>query len=603
MWIKKWLSPEEKKPKWTYILDEIIPLNIAKAPMIDPESRLNWLKQSWHESEAATSKLSKRVRNMLKIARKHNITLEPLKFSRETKERETLWHNRYMSNANYQWNKQSSRCIRVNHKVSTIKDICGDSLRTGYKSGPACDDMITRLVNLIPEIINPMMGTPSRIRNKNLDLTPKRIKKNESNNNSKTFNPDITARGNVLEQVRILGDSKGTKIRGRKIIPKLPAYRKISYQIERKTKAKIVMLVQNKGKASETTKVYIKMNDQTKNKIKFKLKKEDQSVDKAYVMAILWILMKDKSNKLKILTNDLKLVKWIGKGINEAEDSDWLGIKESTLWKPTLNRLRRRNNKIKIKTPSEKDDKKMEKMKRKLKESNPLTIEAKIKTSEKYLNKGAKLSNLAQKMAYKLVLRKKAENPGGPETWRRIKKVMKNLEDKWNIRVEEEKIWGDLENIENKKIRDFVWKMIHNKIRCGKFFTYIPNWQDKQFCECGQVESIEHILLECEDSKQDETWKEVKKTWKRITDSDMKDISIDDILAIGSIKIKDHKSGKTELTSEVLRTLIATAIWSIWKNRNERVFKGRKETKDQQVETWKAELAREIEMNQYYKPI
>ena len=76
----------------------------------------------------------------------------------------------------------------------------------------------------------------------------------------------------------------------------------------------------------------------------------------------------------------------------------------------------------------------------------------------------------------------------------------------------------------------------------------------------------------------------------------MKEISIGGIKAIESIKIRDNKSGKTELTTEVLRTLITTAIWLIWKNRNERVFKGRKETKDQQIETWRAELTREVEM-------
>lgn len=41
--------------------------------------------------------------------------------------------------------------------------------------------------------------------------------------------------------------------------------------------------------------------------------------------------IKDKSNKLKIITNNPSLVKWIGKGMNEAEDSDWLGVKELTL--------------------------------------------------------------------------------------------------------------------------------------------------------------------------------------------------------------------------------------------------------------------------------
>ena len=65
MWLKKWLSPNKEKPRWTYILDEILNNNITKSPIIDPASRLSWIKQSWHESRAKNVKISKGITNML----------------------------------------------------------------------------------------------------------------------------------------------------------------------------------------------------------------------------------------------------------------------------------------------------------------------------------------------------------------------------------------------------------------------------------------------------------------------------------------------------------------------------------------------------------
>ena len=162
-------------------------------------------------------------------------------------------------------------------------------------------------------------------------------------------------------------------------------------------------------------------------------------------------IKKNKSDKLKIVVYNHNLVKWISDGLSEAEDNDWLNCKEPTLWKAVL------NSKIIIKTLNEKEEKKMEKMKEKLKVSSPKRIKVNIKSIEKYLHKGAKLSSLMQKMAYELILiRKKSEKPGGLETWRRMKQIKKNLENKWNIKIDEEKIWKELENIKNNKIQDFM---------------------------------------------------------------------------------------------------------------------------------------------------
>ena len=593
MWVKKWLTPQKNKPKWTYIMDEIVNNNIAKSPMIDKESRINWLKQSWHESKAKNVKISKGVTNMLKVARKYNITLEPLKYSKETKNDEPLWHNRLMTEANYQWNKKSSRCLRELHDIETIKDLVEYEPQNICKR-KACIKMVERLQGMIPEIINPTKETPQKVRIKQIDLTPKRIKENENNPKENIYNPDITVRGNILEQVRLFDTESGTKTRGRKIKPKKPAYRKTTNETEGKTKAKIIIAIKKEGQREQETKINIIMKGSTKINESFKLKKNEQSEERATATALLLILEKDKTNKLEIVTTDTKLIKWIGKGINEEEDIDWANTKQKDIWKSVLNLLRERNAETRIRIPNKKEEHKMKLAKKSLKNSNPEEIKIKNTKDNKYLQKGARLDKLTQKIAYELILKKSTDPPGGPQTWRRIRAIKNNLKEKWNTRIDDEKVWKDLENIKNTKIRDFIWKMIHNRIKCGKFFKHIPNWQEKQFCRCGQIESIEHILLECKESKQKSLWKVVKRTWKKLTGLKWKKLTIDDILAIGSIK--PSKSKDRILTKEVFTTLVTTAIWSIWKNRNNRVFNDKEETKKGQIEMWKRELKREIEI-------
>src|ERR1700735_240480 len=73
MWVKKWLTPNEKKPKWITIVNEIIHNNVQKAPMVQKNNRLSWIFQSWHGSEAEDSQISSGIRYMIKIARKYNI--------------------------------------------------------------------------------------------------------------------------------------------------------------------------------------------------------------------------------------------------------------------------------------------------------------------------------------------------------------------------------------------------------------------------------------------------------------------------------------------------------------------------------------------------
>ena len=131
---------------------------------------------------------------MLKVARKYNISAAAPKYDGDTKKSLPLWHNTLMKNVNYQWNKKSARCIRQSHNVKTIGDLV--EWNATKNCSKACNAMTDRLLMMIPERINPLNVTPMKVRRANLDLTPRRLKKNEKKRNKKVFNPDVMIRGN-----------------------------------------------------------------------------------------------------------------------------------------------------------------------------------------------------------------------------------------------------------------------------------------------------------------------------------------------------------------------------------------------------------------------
>jgi len=602
MWIKKWLSPNSKRPKWAYIMDMILNENIAKTPIIDQRSRMNWLIQSWHESNAKNVKLSNNIRRMLKIARKYNITPIAPKYDREAKTNQPLWHNTMMKKANYQWNKKSARCLRQNHNIRTIGDLIGWDATKNCTT--ACNMMCERLIMMLPDKINPLSETPRKVKNANLDLTPNRIEKNNRNKRATTFNPDITTRQNWEGAIRLFAEEKGPKTRRKKEDnrEKSPAYR------EEPGEGKIEILMsiirKNKDELNEKTIVAIRHKNKMTNEktIKqFKIMENDQDMDKARAIAIIWMLKEAKNSDLKIKTDDKGIVKWIRKKLSKAEEDNWLNVDNKELWKMALRKLRKRGNVLRITEVKKesKSERKINRMRSKVTENvNTLTI--RVGRDNKFNKKGAALETMTQKKAYELVISQNSEEPGGVKTMMNTQKI-KEVYATNNKRISDKEIWKSLKKIYSPQIADFIWKMIHGRIKCGPFFRYIPNWQEKEFCSCGASETIEHILILCEESGQKELWKIIKTKWEKETGSEMDSINIGMIMGIGAVEAKRTNKMDQDTATELLRKIVALTVWVVWKERNERIFNEEEMSPDRLIARWTKEITKEIRMDLWEK--
>ncbi|KAJ6608346.1 hypothetical protein B0H10DRAFT_1955500 [Mycena sp. CBHHK59/15] len=60
----------------------------------------------------------------------------------------------------------------------------------------------------------------------------------------------------------------------------------------------------------------------------------------------------------------------------------------------------------------------------------------------------------------------------------------------------------------------FLWKSLHNAHKIGMYWTHIPECKDCAICQgCGDLENLEHILLECECPGQELIWKAAETLW------------------------------------------------------------------------------------------
>jgi ribonuclease HI len=121
-----------------------------------------------------------------------------------------------------------------------------------------------------------------------------------------------------------------------------------------------------------------------------------------------------------------------------------------------------------------------------------------LNAPENFVHTGAKLATMTQASLYMGILeqKKSQERMGTIVNLDLTRWAIKDLSDKLPI---DSAIWKSIRNKDiTRKIREFLWKSMHNAHKCGKFWNNIPGLEQRATCPvCNEEESMEHILLEC----------------------------------------------------------------------------------------------------------
>jgi ribonuclease HI len=129
------------------------------------------------------------------------------------------------------------------------------------------------------------------------------------------------------------------------------------------------------------------------------------------------------------------------------------------------------------------------------------------------------------------------------------------------------KIWrSTFDKDISRSIRFFMWMLVHNGYKVGKFWDNVPNCRQRGECVlCGVHESMDHILTKCKEPGQKEVWDLVSKMWRMRTGNDLRP-------TIGQTMVGGITTWGDPGTTRLYKILITESAHLIWKLRNERVI-------------------------------
>ncbi|KAJ7812062.1 hypothetical protein B0H13DRAFT_1666399 [Mycena leptocephala] len=111
----------------------------------------------------------------------------------------------------------------------------------------------------------------------------------------------------------------------------------------------------------------------------------------------------------------------------------------------------------------------------------------------------------------------------------------------------------------------FLWKMLHNTHRIGKYWNHISECEDRATCtDCDVLEDLEHILLGCANPGQEIVWRAAESLWHE-KELHWPMVSLGTILGCGLAEFKDYKGRLKCGTQRLYWILISESAYLIWK--------------------------------------
>jgi ribonuclease HI len=293
--------------------------------------------------------------------------------------------------------------------------------------------------------------------------------------------------------------------------------------------------------------------------------------------------------ELEIRSDSLTTIEGLTQHLETWENRGWIGVKNSEILRVAAYQLRKRSAPTRFQwvkghsgdTGNEEADKLAgEAAKRPEKDNMNLEIPLEFRIT------GARLDSMTQALAYRAIkARKHAPKPRG-RTASNVTETQDALAGYAGTPPTTQRIWRSIRHKDFRlPVKHFLYKTIHAIHKIGKYWTVIPGYEERGTCRvCGEIETMRHILVECNIGRRKILWDLAEATWGQ-DEFKWPDIGMGIIMGCGLLqppaREEVDKNDEGEYArrapagrSRLMRILISETAFLIWKLRNGSTIEG-----------------------------
>ena len=297
------------------------------------------------------------------------------------------------------------------------------------------------------------------------------------------------------------------------------------------------------------------------------------------------------SQPLEIVSDSKYVIEGLTNNLNNWEDQGWIGIQNAAFFQRASYLLQRRTATTTFRWVKGHDGVEgNEQCDRLAKEgaANPVVSELDLSVPNHFNVQGAKLTALTQSIAYKGILEMK-RTLLRPSSSNNIQLAREAIERITGNEETDATTWLGIRKIPIRpKIRQFLYKAMHEVFKIGEYWNRIPEMAERSLCAtCETTESMEHILSHCHSSPNRIVWNLAESTWPH-RDLPWPGNDLGTILGCGCITAQrainnDQNQNPNQNTSNahlrgatrLLQILLSESAFLIWALRCERVIQER----------------------------
>lgn len=493
------------------------------------------------------------------------------RFTQEAKLQTPIWLSRWVELESRFETSKGAKALRRVHGVSTLGDLMQNV--TLYPGICTCHHLCMtakrRILQGIHPNLDPSIQTPAKpdgSRADSLSLTPVRVRRNEWAapwSRPVILDPDPPKEANLLGVTRIFGEP---------VTRRMPAYRKTT---DLPMGEKVVVYTDSSadknGKAGSACGAGIWSEDPAYVK-SLPVPGHPPSNNRGEHAAVMWALKTIPVKAPALIKTDSQLVHdTLSGGWKKMEDQGWRHVPNADAIRYEVFLLKRRQAPTEIqKVPvhvgiigNERADGQAN-AGRLLPLPEPWILEV----PPLWKTNGARLSAMSFSDLYKRSLELFFREDRRQKVEDRITAILEAARDHNGFLSYGEDLWLSLRKPPfRKNTHDFISQAIHGRTVCGSFIaSWGGDWTEKAKCLCSALESLQHILCECQNEWRLPVWKGALRILGKA--DVMKGVvfslpTYDDILGVGLREDFPGPAARNHYSLVVIETSFV-----IWKLRN-----------------------------------